>query len=814
MADSYLNTENKRMVNEEFRLENLIDFKVLKNILNAFYEIAPFPSAVANIDGEVLFGSHWEPFCTQFHRNNPETALKCKESDTHFYDEFNKHNKNHVVYKCGNGLYDAAAPIIIEGKHIGNFFIGQFLMKKPDEAFFKEMARKYNFPQDEYLSALSRISVVSKDQLKKGLNFLCSFAELLASLGLKQLQRNRAESALKTSEYQHRTILDSIKDAIFVLDQNFNILTSNEFFKEQIEIQNLEKDVIGKNIFDIVPTLPEKVKEEYLQIFKSGKALVTERCVEILGEKVYTETRKIPIWENGKVHQVVIIIQNITNRKEAAVKLKKSEKKYRNVVQNAIEGICVIQDGMFKYFNPKILELFGYSKVELEQLPAEKTVHPDDKETVNSRRQQRIRGEDVLDTYSHRIITKNGDILWMEIKVVTIPWYGSPAALVFLSDITDRKIAEGALKDSVERYIALFERLRDAVYIMDLDGKLIDANPSGLKSLGYNKDDVKKLYLYDFFSDENLTLVEKMIQEIIKTGTQQKPVQLKIQRKNGTLFWMETIGSLIYRDNKPFAIQGVARDISKHKELEKQLTIAKEHAEETSQLKSEFLANMSHELRTPMHGILGFSGLGIKNFNRLKKEELLVYMNEINSSGLRLISLLNDILDLSKLESGKSHYNFKPVKMSFIISLVINEFTVISQEKEIEIVFEKPEFDDQLVLDKNKIIQVVRNLLSNSIKFSKPGNRIIINLAKQNGSLMTSFTDYGVGIPENELESIFDKFIQSSKTKTGAGGTGLGLAICLEIVRAHGGKIWGENNQDKGATFIFMLPDEQSAIPS
>jgi signal transduction histidine kinase len=245
---------------------------------------------------------------------------------------------------------------------------------------------------------------------------------------------------------------------------------------------------------------------------------------------------------------------------------------------------------------------------------------------------------------------------------------------------------------------------------------------------------------------------------------------------------------------------------------------AKEEAEQANHRKSEFLANMSHELRTPMHHILAFSQLGIKKIDNLDQDKQLQYFSRINSSGNRLMNLINNLLDLSKLESGRGYYQTKMTNVALILNSLLSDFSLPAEEKSVQFEIKPPTAPTTVLCDEIKIGQVLRNLISNALRYTETEKSISISFGEgelgdkkvgtHKPALMVSIKDQGVGIPENELESIFDKFIQSSKTKTGAGGTGLGLAICQEIIKDHNGKIWVENNAEGGATFRFLLPYE------
>ncbi len=286
----------------------------------------------------------------------------------------------------------------------------------------------------------------------------------------------------------------------------------------------------------------------------------------------------------------------------------------------------------------------------------------------------------------------------------------------------------------------------------------------------------------------------------------------------------------------------VIQDISSQKSVEKNLlsinealeskVIERTHkieesmleAERANKAKSEFLANISHELRTPMHAIMSFNSLIEKDIlsNAIPntvQEKIKSFTLRISESSKRLLKLINNLLDISKLETGNAGLQKNKLNMLRVIDLVNMELAPLLEEKGIHIEIDCQVEKANINADDEKMIQVMLNLLSNACKFS-PQNSIIkltlvaseVNVDGRGStpyfvpSLQVSVLDRGVGIPENELQTIFDKFIQSSKTQTGAGGTGLGLAICKEIVELHRGKIFAVNNPGGGACFSFNLP--------
>jgi PAS domain S-box-containing protein len=371
------------------------------------------------------------------------------------------------------------------------------------------------------------------------------------------------------------------------------------------------------------------------------------------------------------------------------------------------------------------------------------------------------------------------------------------------------------LRQKEEQYRTLIEGMNEGLMLTDTQDTILFVNQQTCDITGYDADELIHKNCHQLLFDPNSEKFNQELNHLKKQGAKSS-FELEMVRKNNEKIWVHVSCSPVYNDDdKEIGMIGVFQDISDRKKTEnerqkltQELVLAKEKAEESDRLKSAFLANISHEIRTPMNGILGFAEL-------LKTPELTQDMHEryihiIEQSGKRMLNIINDIVDISKIEAGQMNIHLEETNVNQLLKDLLVFFSPEAQSKGLKLTVSAnlPDEKSSIQTDYTKLAQVLTNLIKNAIKFTKSGSiEFGYNPNVVGTSLQFFVKDTGAGIPADQTEMIFERFRQGSVLLTRAyEGAGLGLSISKAFVDMLGGKIWVESELGKGSTFFFSLP--------
>ncbi len=499
--------------------------------------------------------------------------------------------------------------------------------------------------------------------------------------------------------------------------------------------------------------------------------------------------------------------QDITERNQVETALRESEERYQTLTKLAPVGVFHTDaQGLCTYVNDKMSEITGLSTEQMYGLAWAQSLHPDDRDRVLDE-WDTARHKNLPFNSESRFMKPDGELTWVIAQAVAET--GNAGEVIgyvgTVTNITERKRAEEALRESEEKYRALMNDADDAIILADTEGNVIEVNKKAEELLGYTKKELLNMHITQITPKEEIDRTIAAFKETAKKGSGSHFLgDGVILRKDGKKVHVDITGSPIKYEDK-ILMQGVFRDISERKKAE-ELRFENERLAYADRAKSEFLSKMSHELRTPLNAIMGFSELmQTEELNEKQKR----YIDNIYESGKHLLSIISGILDLVQVESGRE------------IELVINRFSVseaidvslnyIKNKAAQRNVVIKKELDPQLGFieaDEQRFRQILINLLYNAVKFSKPERGAVTITAKKEGDMARfSVMDTGIGIKEEDLGKLFQRFEQlESGTTRKYGGSGLGLAISKQLVELHGGKIRAESKFGEGSTFTFTLP--------
>lgn len=470
--------------------------------------------------------------------------------------------------------------------------------------------------------------------------------------------------------------------------------------------------------------------------------------------------------------------------------------------------IIVLSDlkGNIIEVNDKAVVAYGFTRDEILKINFRYLRAPHLPYTFNQKVDEIANNEGLVFESVH--IRKDGILFPVEVSGRIIEVDGEKYIQAIIRDITERKQIEQALRESEELYKKLVNSIPDIIFRCDLNGNILFVNDSNVQVYGF--EDKKELLgknIFSFIAPEDLekavTNSKLMYQQYLG------PVEYKIMMKDGKIADFEINGDvLLSKDGTPYGMVFLLRDITERKNFEISLRIAKEMAEESDRLKTAFLANMSHEIRTPMNGILGFSEL--LNDDSLAHEERQKYINVISENSRHLLGVINDIIDISKIDSNQLLINTVPFNLNKLMDdvfIIYQNEKIIRHKEHLNIVMNKSLSDENslIISDDIRLRQILYNLLGNALKFTNEGF-IKLEYVLKGDKLQFMVQDTGKGISKNRQSIVFERFRQEEETYTRYfGGSGLGLSISKGLAELLGGRIWMESEEGTGTIFYFTI---------
>lgn len=487
------------------------------------------------------------------------------------------------------------------------------------------------------------------------------------------------------------------------------------------------------------------------------------------------------------------------------------------VIDVALDCIIMMDEaGLVVEFNQAAEKTFGYTRTEAVGSHLSDLIIPEDLRNAHKNGLATY-----LKTGAHKVlnqrievpaVNKSGDKLLVELAISPVEFKGSTYFSAYLRDITDAKAAEEQLRASEERFQLLFDLSPDAIVVIDGTGNIVDVNTRACELAGFDRETLTKKNALEFLPSDQLKHAYSGMQIAESRDTVQ--VQVDFLNAASARIPTEVVGRRIESPSGPLYL-GVVRDISERLAAEQQLRAAKEAAEQANAAKTVFLANMSHEMRTPLNGVIG--SLSLVNKGEANPESA-VLISAAERSAETLLTLIDDLLDLSRIEAGEVELEMTCFEPDDLASIINELFGQVAAKKQIRLTTKLEAPKGPMRADTGKIRQVLLNLVGNAVKFTQRGEvSVHIKYAggPLGGDLEFEVKDTGIGISELDLERLFDRFKQADSSHSKAhGGAGLGLAICKELVEIMNGSISVSSEPGVGSCFRFVVPITKDCVAS
>ena len=623
-----------------------------------------------------------------------------------------------------------------------------------------------------------------------------------------------AEEDLCKSERNLRSITDQIEEVIVVADDKGVI--SNVSLVAETMFGLSRDEVVGHSFIDFfadddIPAALKMLNDTLL--YKRAKQVVEFKLKRKNGS-LFDAAIHWQYYQDEEEIGFICLIWDITNRKteecirqEYEQKLVENQQFLQNIYNNVSYSVFVIDvlpDGSyhFKWHNAMNAKLTGIRNNEIIGKTPEEVFDPPIAEAVTSNYDTCLREGRTIQL--EESLPLHGREMWWETVLNPISDENGNIHTIIgtVTNITERKLAD----DQLKKMSTAVEQSPAVVVITDAKGTIEYVNPMFTELTGYGAEEVKGKNPQILQSGLTPKPVYEELWKTILSGNIWRG-EWQNKKKNGELFWESVVISAIQNpEGLITSFIAVKEDITEQKKMVHELIAEKEHAKESDRLKSAFLANISHEIRTPMNGILGFSAL-LKE-PHLTGEEQAEYIDLIEQSGERMLNLINDLIDISRIEAGETKLQITPTPVNKVLRDLHAFFMPAINQKKLQFhsTFGLPDTESIIETDNGKLAQILTNLLQNALKFTRTG-AIDFGYTRQGSTLEFYVTDTGIGIPDQMQEKIFDRFRQVDNTLTrNHEGSGLGLSITKAYVTILGGTITVKSREGTGSTFNFTLP--------
>ncbi|MFN8375266.1 MAG: PAS domain S-box protein [Anaerolineae bacterium] len=624
-------------------------------------------------------------------------------------------------------------------------------------------------------------------------------------------ERVRAEEALRQSEARYQSVVQTQSELICRYEPDLTLSFVNNAYCRYFG--KSPEQLIGQSFLTLIPESERaSVKTFYEELIRSKGTSVYEHQVTFEdGATRWQLWNDVTITNaSGDVVAIQAVGVDITERKQAEQALRESEARYRLLAENIRDVIVKVSAaGVITFVTPSCQDFTGHTVEELIGRLVSELVHPDDAHMAQEAMLRMFASNENFFSLVQRVPHKNGSYIWTEITNTVIRSKDNGHILEVISvlrDITERKMAEDALRQSEERYRLLAENVTDIIVKYALDGTCLYITPSVYPILGYAPDELIGHKLLDVICVEDRPQVEDVGYKAVAEGTTSFTVVMRARHHDGHYVWSEASNTII-RDpltGQPIECIAVFRDITERKQAEEMLRQALAQEKELGELKSRFVTLASHEFRTPLAAILAVTETLTFYREKMTPPQIDSRLDKIRGQVNHMKDIMEDLLHLARIQARRVEFSPMPGDLHELCQDIVEEFDGQPQYRG-RLHYECPLMPVPLSFDPRLMRQTVSNLIANALKYSPNDKPVHVTLTHDDTHITLRVRDAGIGIPPEDLKRLFEPFHRAANVGT-ISGTGLGLSIARQALEMHQGSITPESQLGQGTTFTVIIP--------
>ena len=621
-------------------------------------------------------------------------------------------------------------------------------------------------------------------------------------------ERKEAEQRLQNESDLLRNLMNQIPDTIYFKDKESRFIRINAAQTKMLGLKH-EDEAVGKTDFNFFPeNHASAALEDEQNIIRTGKPMIgkLEYILRAHDHKYHwVSATKVPlISKDGSINGIVGISRDVSDLKKLEKEIKESEEKYRFMFEHSPIGFFTF-DSSYKItqFNERFVHILQASSDKLLGLDLnlwkDKSIWPSIEKA--------LLGEDA--TFEGWYEASTSDALIYTIFKTT-PLYDANQKVIggmgIVEDMTETKKNELEIRKSENHFRTIWENSFDGMRVIDDNGIIRSVNKSFCDIVKKTKEELIGKHFTSVYEEKFRETFTLKGDENLKSKTVPLNYERKLKLWDSSTVWLEEINSFIEISADENYLLSIFRNISERKLADEKIKIYLEELKELNKSKDKFFSIVAHDLKSPFQGLLGLSEILLEEYSEMSDEQIIHYLKMLRTTTKDVYRLIENLLDWSRLQTGRMEYNTEKLDVFHLAESVINLMNPTASKKNLKLSNHVPR-NNYVFADLNMLNSVIQNLVSNAIKFSNDSGFILISSVEKAGHTEITVTDNGVGIREKDLLKLFkiDEHFSTKGTKDESG-TGLGLLLCKELIEKHGGTIWAESELGKGTKFSFTIP--------